>query len=311
MIRPRPAGLPGLGSSDPVIPDFRDGIYPGPVDRGVMERFGTPGPICSNCGVAFPSGAATPRSCAICDDERVTRPKNQEWTTMPQLAATHACDIRQCEPGRLASIGVTPAFAIGQRAMLVEQSDGCVLWDCVSLVERKAIEYINARGGLKAIALSHPHFYGSMAEWSKAFGDVAVYVHEADRQWVVHAPAAIAFWSGDTREVAPGVTLVRAGGHFDGGTVMHVAQAASGRGALLTGDVIMVTQYGSGVSFMRSYPTYVPLYASQVRHLRFVLAPFRYEALYGAWWDRVIECDGASIVDRTAQRYLELLSASK
>jgi hypothetical protein len=119
----------------------------------------------------------------------------------------------------------------------------------------------------------------------------------------------MALWSGDTREIAPGVTLLRCGGHFEGATVMHVAAAASGRGALLTGDTIMVAQYGRGVSFMRSYPTYVPLSAPQVRHLRSVVEPFEFAALYGAWLDRVIEQNGAAIVARTAERYLEVLAS--
>jgi glyoxylase-like metal-dependent hydrolase (beta-lactamase superfamily II) len=266
------------------------------------------GSICTNCGVAFPPERGVPESCPICEDERVTNPATQTWTTMPEIALTHVCEIAPCEPG-LSSVTLKPSFAIGQHAVLVEQSDGCVLWDCLSLVDRAAVDYINARGGLKAIALSHPHFYGAMSEWSRAFGNAPVYVHEADREWVTAAPAAMRLWQDDTLQIAPGVTLVRCGGHFEGGTVMHVAQAASGRGALLTGDTIMVAQYGRGVSFMRSYPTYVPLSAPQVRHLRAVVEPFSFARLYGAWPDRVIEDDGAAIVARTAQRYLEVLAS--
>lgn len=146
--------------------------------------------ICTNCGVAYPQGAYLPAICAICDDERVTNPPNQTWISPKQLATTHRCAITPCEPG-LASIGVTPAFGIGQRAMLVEQSDGCILWDCLPLVDRGAIDYIDAHGGLKAIALSHPHFYGAMGAWSDAFGGVPIYVHEADREWVVNPHSTI------------------------------------------------------------------------------------------------------------------------
>lgn len=276
-----------------------------------MSRFSTWSfPICQNCGVAFPRAFPPPESCPICDDERVTRPKLQRWTASTELAATHASEIWEYETG-LSGIGLTPAFAIGQRAMLVEQSDGCILWDCTSLVDEKAIDYINGCGGLKAIALSHPHFYGAMAEWSEAFGGVPVYVHEADREWVMHEPRAMKLWTGDTLEIAAGATLIRCGGHFDGGAVMHVAQAASGQGALLTGDVIMVAQYGSGVSFMRSYPTYVPLYADQVRHIASVLRPFRFTAVYGAWWDRVIDAGGEAIVARSVERYLDVVVAAR
>ena len=33
-------------------------------------------------------------------------------------------------------IGVEPRFAIGQRALLLREADGCVMWDCVPLATR-------------------------------------------------------------------------------------------------------------------------------------------------------------------------------
>jgi hypothetical protein len=276
------------------------------LDRQDREERGI---VCTNCGVAYPPAVEQRATCPICEDERVTKPAGQTWISPDELGATHACEIRVCEAG-LASITVRPSFAIGQRAMLVEQDDGVVLWDCLPMVDRSALDYVSARGGLKAIALSHPHFYGAMAGWSEAFGGTPVYVHEADREWVVNPPKTIVYWSGDVREIAPGVTLIRCGGHFDGGTVMHVGSAASGAGALLTGDTIMVNQYGSGVSFMRSYPTYVPLHAEQIRHIQAVLEPFSFGALYGAWWDRFIARNGKAVVAQTAERYLGIASAS-
>lgn len=262
------------------------------------------GVVCTNCGTAYPPSATAPLHCRICDDERVAKPPVQQWTTKGDLLAAHATEMRACEPG-LSGIGVAPTFAIGQRALLVEQRDGCVLWDCLPFVDEAAVDYVRARGGLKAIAISHPHFYGAMADWSRAFGDVPVYVHAFDRDWVVDAPSGLTLWTGDAREIAPGVTLVRCGGHFDGGTVMHVAAAAAGRGALLGGDVIMVGQHGRGVSFMHSYPGYIPLRRDQIRHLASSLEPYAFEAIYGFSWPRVIAEGGASIVARTARRFLE------
>jgi hypothetical protein len=269
---------------------------------------GTTGAICANCGVAYPVDAPAPDFCPICADERVASPATQAWTSMHELRSAHRNEMRTIEPGLLANVCTTPAFAIGQRAIIVETSAGCILWDCLSLIDRATIEYIDARGGLRAIAVSHPHFYGAMSEWSATFGDVPVYVHEDDREWVVDAPHALRLWSGETLEVADGVTLVRCGGHFEGGQVMHVARAADGRGALLTGDVIMVAEHGNAVSFMRSYPTYVPLTAPQVGHLRDAVAPFAYDVLYGAWSNRVVPSNGSAIVARTAQRYLDILA---
>src|SRR5947207_4740257 len=70
---------------------------------------------------------------------------------------------------------------------------------------------------------------------------------------------AIVFWEGESRTLAEGLTLVRCGGHFDGGTVLHWAGGAEGRGALLTGDIIQVVPDRKHVSFMYSYPNYIPL----------------------------------------------------
>jgi hypothetical protein len=50
-----------------------------------------------------------------------------------------------------------------------------------------------AQGGLGAIAISHPPYYGSMVEWSRAFGGVPIYVHAAEREWVLRPDPAIVF----------------------------------------------------------------------------------------------------------------------
>jgi len=59
----------------------------------------------------------------------------QSWITPERLAARHANAFRQLEPGLL-GIGTVPAFAIGQRAILVTTPAGNVLWDCISLLDR-------------------------------------------------------------------------------------------------------------------------------------------------------------------------------
>ena len=53
--------------------------------------------------------------------------------------------------------------------------------------------------------------------------------------------------------------MVRTGGHFDGAAVLHWPAGSDGRGALLTGDTIMVVQDREWVSFMWSYPNLIPL----------------------------------------------------
>ena len=116
-----------------------------------------------------------------------------------------------------------PSFAIGQRALLIEEPDGCILWDCTSLVTPEIVAAIGSRGGLKAIAISHPHFYSAMVEWSEAFGGVPIYLHADDREWVMRQSPSIVFWDGDTHRLSDAATLIRCGGHFDGSSMLHWA----------------------------------------------------------------------------------------
>ena len=114
---------------------------------------------------------------------------------------------------------------------------------------------------LKAIAVSHPHYYGAVADWSDAFGGVPVYLHGDDRAFVTRPHRSIEPWSGDSCRLSDDILLLRCGGHFAGGTVLHWRAAADGRGALFTGDVAMVAMDRRSVSFMYSYPNYIPLNA--------------------------------------------------
>jgi hypothetical protein len=121
-----------------------------------------------------------------------------------------------------------------------------------------------------------------MVEWSRAFGGVPIYLHAADRQWVMRPDEAIVFWEGETSALAEGLTLIRCGGHFEGGTVLHWAGGAGGRGALLTGDIIQVVPDRKHVSFMYSYPNYIPLPASAIERIVKAVEPFSFDRIYGA-----------------------------
>src|SRR5207245_1047974 len=115
--------------------------------------------------------------------------------SVDQLRAKHRNVIRSVGPG-LTSIKTEPAFAIGQQAILAAAPSGNVLWDSLGLIDEATIGAIRALGGAAAIAVSHPHFYGSMVEWSRALGRVPIYVHAADREWVMRPDPAIVFWQG-------------------------------------------------------------------------------------------------------------------
>jgi hypothetical protein len=263
--------------------------------------------ICTTCGTQYPESAQQPAGCTICQEERqYVNPLGQSWTTLATLRRTHFNAFRQHEPG-LTGIGTTPAFAIAQRALLLRSDAGNILWDCISFIDDATVEIVRALGGIAAIAISHPHYYSSMVEWSRVFGNAPIHLHAADRQWVMHPDPAVRFWEGETRELAPGITLIRCGGHFAGGTVLHWAQGAGGQGALLSGDIVQVGP-DKKVSFMRSYPDLIPLDASSVQHIADVLEPWPFDPIYGAWWERVIPTGGKPAMAYSVRRYIDAVT---
>src|SRR5262245_43137712 len=268
-----------------------------PVD---VRMISMPEFLCKACGVQYPDGIAPPKNCIICEDGRQFVPKaGQQWITPKQLASGHANAFREAAPGLL-GISTTPQFAIGQRAFLIITPEGNVLWDCISLLDEATIEVIKSLGGIRAIAVSHPHFYSAMASWGRAF-DCPVLVHEADRKWVVLSDPSIKFWKGEVIEVMSGVSLHRLGGHFPGSSVLLLAD----RRILLTGDTVLVTWDRRHVAFMWSYPNYVPLPAKEVERIGRRLQALDFDALYSAFWDRgAIEQGAKAAVAQSIERHI-------
>jgi hypothetical protein len=234
------------------------------------------------------------------DERQYVGAGGQRWTTLAELARDHRCELR--EDAGMLGVGVEPSFAIGQRLLVVETGEGNVLWDMIPLVDDAALEAVRTRGEVQAIAISHPHYYSGMVEWSRALGGVPILLHEADREWIMRPDPAIELWSGETRDLGGGATLLRLGGHFAGGTVLHHGDV------LLTGDIVMVIPDRRYVSFMWSYPNLIPLPAAEVERIAAALDPWRFERIVGAWWDRVVPRDGSAVVRRSAERYVRALA---
>ncbi len=268
-----------------------------------------PAYICCTCGIQYADTPAPPEDCRICLDERqYVGLDGQKWTTLEQLRVGHRNRFVQEEAG-LCSFSTEPRFAIGQRAFVLETPGGNVLWDCVSLIDDPAIEAISDLGGLAAIAISHPHYYATCVEWSRTFGGVPVYLHAADREWVTRPDPAIRLWDGDMQGFGDGLTLIRCGGHFPGGTVLHWAAGAEGRGALLAGDIIQVVPDRRWVSFMYSYPNYIPLNGRAVEGIVAAVDPYGFDRVYGAFPALTVVADGKGAVLRSADRFRRAISS--
>jgi hypothetical protein len=264
-------------------------------------------PICRTCGVQY--GAERP-DCPICVDERqYVGWEGQQWTTLAELrAAGHRGRIEEEGPG-VVGVGASPPTAIGQRALLVRTPAGNVLYDMISYIDDELVAGVRELGGISAIAISHPHFYGSMMEWAHAF-DAPVYIHVKDREWVARPDDAVVFWEGETRELLEGLTLINAGVHFDGGQVLHRDGGPDGAigqdsaGALFTGDIFTVVPDRRWMSFMYSYPNLIPERPNTIRRAMAMMQPYDFDRVYGGWWGRNVATDGAAALRRSADRYL-------
>ena len=266
-----------------------------------MERF-----ICVTCGTQFAETAEPPRECAVCLDPRqYVPPDGQQWTTLGALQSDHENAIRP--EGELLGIGTEPKFAIGQRALLVPFGASNLLWDCVTLLDDATAAEVERRGGLRAIAISHPHYYSAMVDWAERF-DVPILLHADDAEHVMRPSPRVEHWSGERRELWDGLELMRLGGHFAGATVCVWPGGADGRGAVLAGDVIQVVADPDWASFMWSYPNLIPLPAREVERIRGVVDTLDFDRVYGAWWPAVMREDAKAKVLRSADRYLAALA---
>jgi hypothetical protein len=263
--------------------------------------------ICVTCGTQFADAAKLPSECPICNEERqYVGLDGQQWTTLEELRQTHQTKVVG-EEALLTSFSIEPHFGIGQRTFLIQSPEGNVLWDCISLLDDSTIRQIQSLGGLKAIAISHPHYYTTMVEWSRAFGDVPIYLHRDDEKWVMRPDSSIRFWEGEAHRIFEDLTLIHCGGHFAGATVLHWPRGGDGKGALLTGDTIQVVPDRRWVSFMYSYPNYIPLPADSVRRIVTSIEPFTFDRIYGAFPKMTVASGGMDAIHSSAERYLRAM----
>jgi hypothetical protein len=119
---------------------------------------------------------------------------------------------------------------------------------------------------------------------------------------------AVRHWTGETMTLNGEMTLIRCGGHFPGGQVLHWSAAERGKGALFTGDVAMVAQDRRHVSFMYSFPNYIPLNATAVRRIAAAVAPYPFDSIYGAWTGLNVIGGGKAAFAASVDRYLKAIA---
>ncbi len=265
--------------------------------------------LCLTCGTQYPPQENPPSNCPICDDDRqYLPPGGQQWITFEELQANHTNRFVDIEPG-VTCIVTEPPFGIGHQAYLIETPKGNMLWDCISLIDDATAAEIERRGRIAGISISHAHYYTTMVEWSRRLGDVPIWMHEANREWVMRPDDAIHYFTGDTFEPVPGLTIIRTGGHFPGGMVLHRAGDSHATeperrdGVLFSGDIISIVADPKWVTFMYSYPNRIPLDPATVRRMADFVAPYPFARIHDAF-DKHVVADGNGVVERSAERYI-------
>jgi hypothetical protein len=189
---------------------------------------------------------------------------------------------------------------IGQQGKVVATAEGTVMVDVPAAITPEAVHAVRALGPMRAIIPSHPHMYGLQSAWSRALGEVPVWISRADAHWLGREPETIHRWDG-IEDVVPGVRAGVLGGHFAGAAVVHWA-GADGAGVLLSGDTIAANPDRTSVSFMRSYPNKIPLSAAVVERIARDVEGVPFARLYDNFTG-VIPHGAAEAVQRSAVRY--------
>ncbi|MCD2145267.1 hydrolase [Gordonia paraffinivorans] len=257
--------------------------------------------MCAFCANEFPPADSPPEICPICDDDRQwIPPDGPAWFRLDDRA-DNTLAATEVEPG-LIRLSLEPRVGIGQQGFLVETPAGNILWEPPGFVGPALVDEIERRGGIVAVAASHPHLLGAGVSLSHRFGRVPVFYNALDRRWLTRPDLVVEFWSGET-EIVDGIRVVRCGGHFPGSSVLHLPRAAGGRGAILSGDTIKGVLQPGKVTFMRSYPNMLPLSPRLVRQIVGRVSALGFDRLYDAF-GVVVERDAKQVIETSARRYI-------
>lgn len=257
--------------------------------------------ICATCGTVFKKDLL-PETCTTCMDERQWVPQGgQIWVSPDDLLKNHSVKLNKIMDN-LYEFEINPKFAIGQRAVLTLSENGNILWDCIPMLDEMTIEFIKAKGGLRAIAFSHPHFYSNMNEWAEEF-NCPIYIHNNDAVHISTMGDHVVLWEGEELELWDGMKLYLIGGHFAGSSLLHIP-FLSKEGTIICGDTLFLSPNKRHFSMVWSSPNRMPLPLKEIWRIKERLEPIPFDAFYGYISSQNLTVDVKKILAESFERYL-------
>ncbi|KZT29635.1 hypothetical protein NEOLEDRAFT_1153594 [Neolentinus lepideus HHB14362 ss-1] len=286
-----------------------------PIDDSDYDRS-----ICTTCAAQYSASGLRPYrigeeafgdGCPICLDERqYVLPTGQAWTSWRELDRKHTMSL-QPEPkdSRIVRIVTEPKIGqIGQTPFLIRTSEGSLIWDCGPYLSPSVVESILSTTSpskpLLGIAISHPHFFNSSVTWARKLG-CKVYICVADKEWFMRKDEFV----DDKR-----LTGALRGRHFPGSCVLHWDRSTDApeefsllrTGVLFCSDTFKIAIDRRMMTFMWSYPNYIPLPPKAVQKIWQSLRPFNFNDIYSAWPGDIAYGHGKAKVLKSARRFIEM-----
>ena len=119
-------------------------------------------------------------------------------------------------------------------------------------------------------------------------------------------------WDGDTFKLWDGVTLVRCGGHFPGGTVLHWAGGAAQAAAWSAPAISSPSPpTASGCPSCAAIRISFRCRRARSSISAQALKPFSFDAIYGHYFDRVIATDAKPVLEKSVARYVAAVKGTR